>query len=98
MKMLLKQKVNFKVLLLAILAISLLTGISFLMAFADDGDTGIGLHTFEVFRFPTHTLFWEYFSSTSSLYRVGLFINIIFYSVIIERIITLFRRSKKNKL
>lgn len=93
--MLLRQKINFKVLLLAIIIVSLLTGISFLMAFAAKEEMGIGFFLFEIFRFPTHTLFWDYFSSSSALYRTGLFINIAFYSMIIERLITYVRVNKR---
>jgi len=94
--MFLKQRVNFKTLLIAIIAVSVLTGISFLMAFAADEGTGIDFHLFEIFRFPTHTLFWDYFSSSSSLYRAGLWINIAFYSIIIERLITYVNYKRKT--
>lgn len=73
-----------------------MTGISFLMAFAAEEGTGIDLHLFEVFRFPTHTLFWDYFSSTSNLYGIGLGINIILYTVLVERILTYLKYLRKS--
>lgn len=93
--MFLKQRINFKVLLIVIVLTSILTGISFLIAFSADEGTGINFHLFEIFRFPTHTLFWNYFSSSSSLYRTGLFINIAFYSLLIERLTTYFKSKRK---
>jgi hypothetical protein len=63
------------------------------MAFAADEGTGGSFFLFEIFRFPTHTLFWEYFSSSSFLYRMGLFYNIIFYSILFERL-TLYLRAR----
>lgn len=90
------QRINFKILLIAIVVTSIMTGVSFLMAFSADEGTGNNFHLFEIFRFPTHILFWDYFSSSSSLYRTGLFINIIFYSLLIERLTTLFIGKRKN--
>lgn len=45
---------------------------------------------FSMLRFPTHTLFWNFFSSSTFLFFLGLFINCILYAFIIERIISLF--------
>ena len=90
-----KLRINLITLFFALIAVSILTGISFLSVFAANEGTGINVCLFEIFRFPTHTLFWDYFSSSSSLYRKGLFINIAFYSIIIERLITLYRSKRK---
>lgn len=88
--MLLRQKVNFKVFLISIVIIFLLTSFSFIMAFRR-----VDFHLFEILRFPTHTLFWSYFGSTSFLFKAGIFINIVFYSLIVERLITFLTREKQ---
>lgn len=76
------RRINFSILLISFLIISFLTGISFLAAMGGEG------FLFIFFCFPTHTLFWDYFTSSSHLYRVGLYINIAFYAVLTERLIT----------
>jgi hypothetical protein len=47
---------------------------------------------FNILRFPTHALFWNFFSGNAVLFFLGLFINCIFYGFIIERIISLFAK------
>lgn len=75
--------------------IAFLTFIS-LVSFAaiDEGTQGEGIigfiaivvsKPFYIFRFPTHTLFFESFSS-GHLFFVGLAINIIFWTTIIHLI------------
>jgi hypothetical protein len=94
--MFLKLRINYLTLLIALIVVTLLTGISFIMAFAADEGTGIDLHLFEVFRFPTHTLFWDYFSSTSNLYGLGLGINVFLYAILVERILTYLKHVRKS--
>jgi len=76
-----------------ILIISFLTFIS-LVSFAaiDEGTQGEGIlgliaivvsKLFYIFRFPTHTLFFESFSS-GHIFFVGLAINIIFWTTIVH--------------
>ena len=76
---------------------------SYIAAFAEDEGT-IGTNAilltfaklFYVLRFPTHTLFWNIIiSGDSTIYFTGLFINCLFYSLITERIFSLFTVSKK---
>jgi len=49
---------------------------------------------FYVLRFPTHTLFWDLFSSNTILYFLGLLMNCIFYGFITERLITYFNSTR----
>lgn len=42
---------------------------------------------FYILRFPTHTLFWDFFSFNATLFFVGLMVNCIFYGLLIERTI-----------
>lgn len=49
---------------------------------------------FYILRFPTHTLFWKLFSINGILFFAGLIINCMFYGLIIERIVFLFKLSK----
>ena len=91
--MLLLKKINFKILLIAAVIISVITWISYISAMlspykeSEQNDWTL----FEIFRFPTHTLFSNTFYKTSSLYRLGLIINVVFYSFLLERIIMLIR-------
>jgi hypothetical protein len=49
---------------------------------------------FYVLRFPTHTLLWTIFSNGgATIYFVGLIINCIFYGLLTERLISLFKRK-----
>ena len=59
--------------------------------------SGEGLlpYLFYILRFPTHSLLWDFFSQSSTLYRTGLVINIFFWSLILERIF-LFAAYLKN--
>jgi hypothetical protein len=42
--------------------------------------------SFDFFRLPTHGLFWDTITKTGGgLYLLGLFVNIIFWSLIMER-------------
>ncbi len=77
-----------------------LTFFSFLAAFGkDEGALGDNLflnfmaNTFEVFRFPTHILFWKYM--TGGLFFLGLLVNIFFYAVLSEMIISTLINKKK---
>lgn len=86
----------------SIIIVGILLFFSFLAAWQiDEGWTssGVGPVTsalsklFYILRFPTHTLFWIFFSSSAFLFFLGLFINCIFYGFIIERIISFFPKK-----
>ena len=83
--------------------ISIIVGLllmpSFLAAWAEDeGTLGTNIlwvtfaKLFYVLRFPTHTLLWTIFSNGSTtIYFIGLIINCMFYGLLIERLISLFK-------
>jgi hypothetical protein len=81
--MLLFREISSKRFLLAIILVIMLTGLSYLSALGSG--KGVLPYLFYIFRFPTHSLFWDFFSQSSTLYRAGLVINIFFWSVILER-------------
>lgn len=72
---------------------------SFMAAFGEDEGT-LGTNViwqffaklFYILRFPTHTLLWHIFSSTSVLYFIGLVFNICFYGFILERSIFIIKK------
>lgn len=86
--------------------IGALTLLSLLAAWQkDEGTLGKGFFpnfladSFNIFRFPTHVLFWSFLSNGSSalfslLYLVALLINVLFYSFLIESIISIFIKHK----
>ncbi|MGG9963573.1 hypothetical protein [Ferruginibacter sp. SUN106] len=87
------KKFNSVTFIIAVFITGILTAISFFAAFAEDegtlGGNVIGVilaRLFYIFRFPTHTLFGIIFSGSGSLLVLGLFINCLFYGLIIERI------------
>ena len=43
--------------------------------------------TFHILRFPTHVLFWKFFSHNGGLYLGGLILNCMFFGLAIERAI-----------
>lgn len=76
----------------------LLTFFSFIGAWAEEeGNANTILEkvlsgSFNIFRFPTHTLFWEIFQS-GDVFIYGLMINGLLYSFICERLITYLQRN-----
>jgi len=85
--MLLFKEIHLKRFVLAMFIVIMLTGLSYLSAMGSSSKMTSWL--FYVFRFPTHTLFWGLFSQSSTLYRLGLVINIFFWSIILERLLML---------
>ena len=51
---------------------------------------------FYVLRFPTHTLFWNFFSSNAILFTLGLGINCMFYGLLIERMFSIYKKIKQK--
>lgn len=52
---------------------------------------------FTVLRFPTHTLLWPIITAGGPLtFFGGLFINCLFYGLVVERIISFFREEKRR--
>jgi hypothetical protein len=93
-------KINFWNLLGCFLLIMLLAYFSFMGAWADeDGNAETILEkvlsaSFNIFRFPTHTLFWKTFQS-GYIFIYGLMFNSLLYAFVCERIITYLQRNKK---
>ena len=52
---------------------------------------------FYIFRFPTHTIFWKFFSFNTGLFIVGLILNCMIYGLLLERTISIFK-FKKSKV
>jgi hypothetical protein len=87
------QTINQKRFILAIVIISFLTALSYLSALGNG--KGVLPILFYIFRFPTHTLLWDFFSQSSIIYRVGLVINVLFWSLVIERILSILLSKQK---
>jgi surface polysaccharide O-acyltransferase-like enzyme len=84
--------------LVAMAVIVLLTFISFIATMTNDQETSdlyFLVILFNILRFPTHTLMWDYFQG--DLYFPGLFINSLFYALLSERLYTVVTRRQKNK-
>jgi len=94
--MLLLKEISAKRFLLAIVLAIMMTGFSYLAALANDQGALVWL--FYTFRFPTHTLFWDFFKQSSTLYRTGLVINIFFWALVFERIIMFLRYLNKGQI
>ena len=76
---------------------------SFIAAAAEDegtpGNGFIGLvfaRLFYILRFPTHTVLWNFFSARGALYFPGLFINILFGGLAVERTIFLSKKIRHS--
>ena len=67
----------------------------------DEGTGGDGIivktleKLFYIFRFPTHTLFFQFMNG--SMFLVGLFLNCLFYGLVVERLFS-FTNKKESKL
>ena len=94
------HRINLRILMGCFLLITFLSYFSFMGAWADeDGNADTILEkmlsaSFNIFRFPTHTLFWETFRS-GNIFIYGLMFNSLLYSLVCERLITFFQRKKK---
>lgn len=96
------MRFSFKIFRISFGLLSLLTLVSFYGAAAvDEGSDGkivsILNSIFTIFRFPIHTLFWDLINNGKLNFFTGLIINIILYSLAIERLIALFKMYKTKK-
>jgi hypothetical protein len=89
------KKIKGQRFLLAFVTVIMLTGFSYLVCMSAAESTR-GCYMFEVFRFPTHTLIWSVFNKSSTLYRLGLVINIFFWTFILERLIMITAYALRN--
>lgn len=92
---------NNRIFLAAITIIAFLTFVTlWAEAARDEGMGGDGIvgsflaDLFYVFRFPTHTFFFDYMNGP--MFLVGLFINCIFHGLLVERAFY-FLRQWRNK-
>ena len=93
------MKINWIRFLLLAVFIFGLTFFSLLCAWGrDEGTLGYGwfrnfvADAFTVFRFPTHTLFWDYINGSNFI--LGLTLNALIYALIIEFLLTLLIRKR----
>ena len=82
--------------------IGILTGISLLLAFAnDEGGPSligtIGYYMFLLFRFPTHNLIWLKSELISTWFFPGLVINIVLYSILTTYVAAKLRSRKTRR-
>jgi hypothetical protein len=98
------KKFNWSIFLYSTIIAGFLLVTSFVAALAEDeGTRGSGLiglalyKLFYILRFPTHTLLWDLFSSSTDLYFFGLVLNCIFYGLIVERMIFVIRRKSQSR-
>jgi len=101
--MLLFRRINISVVLGSSIIIGIVTLVSFWFAFGkDEGQLGNGYlanfvaDSFNVFRFPTHVLFWNLFSSSAILFFIGLILNCLFYGFLIEISWLLMKNQKRR--
>jgi len=101
------KRFRFRILFMAAIVIFILTCLSLVAAFGRDegtleNDDGIVWNlladSFDIFRQPTHGLFWDSIVENGGLFIPGLLFNILFWSLLIERMIylgdALFRKVK----
>lgn len=95
---------NKNIFVISIVILGLLLIPSFFAAWgADEGDPNQSFPwpllrlCFEILRFPSHTLFWNFILRFDALYFLGFAFNIIFYSFIIERLFFFVRKFRKDK-
>jgi hypothetical protein len=95
----LRHPINIAALTISFFAVGLLTVISFFGAWAYDEGTmssSILSNLFKIFRFPTHTLLWDFFNQTATTFYLGLLLNTIFYAFLTERLFSFLKRQKAN--
>src|ERR1700744_5623663 len=86
-----QKKLLPNILIAALLILCVLTIFSFFAGMTNDQKGTLCIFLFSILRFPTHTLFWGYFTKASTtIYFLGLLFNDLLYAVLIERIYTCF--------
>ena len=93
------KKFSKSTFIISTIAFGLLLVPSFLAAFGEDeGTLGTNIiwvtfaKLFYVLRFPTHTLLWTLIcKGGATIYFSGLLINCMFYGLLTERLISLFK-------
>ena len=93
------RKFRIEIFVIALIVISILTTLSFFAAWGRDEGTleandgviwNLLADSFSFFRLPTHGLFWESIAAgASSLFIPTLILNVIFWTFVVERMITI---------
>src|SRR5687767_9394226 len=92
------KRFNFGIFAISIIVFFILTCSSFVAAFGRDEGTlqkdnkiiwNLLADSFDIFRQPTHGLFWDLIIENGALYIPGLLINILFWSLLAERMTSL---------
>ncbi len=99
-----QKKFSVRIFFTALIIIMVLQLLSFLGAAGED-EMGRSRNffwrfmsdSFVVFRFPTHTLLWNFFSRSGILFLFGLLLNCLIYSFLIERLFTVSKRVLRNQ-
>jgi hypothetical protein len=95
------KKINISLIIVLAIPIGLLTFLSMFCYWGVEEGTSnevtyyIG-YSFNVFRFPSHNILWNFMTSDSGgrfivTFFFGLLFNTLFYAFLIERIISLFK-------
>jgi hypothetical protein len=101
------RKFKIEVFVTALIVISILTTVSFFAAWGRDEGTleandgliwNLLADSFNFFRLPTHGLFWESIvKNASSLFIPTLVVNVLFWTIVAERLITIGTRLIRNR-
>jgi hypothetical protein len=101
------RKFKIEIFIIALIVISILTALSLLAAWGRDEGTleandgviwNLLADSFNFFRLPTHGLFWQSIAeNASSLFIPTLMINVIFWTIAVERMITIGTRIIKHR-
>jgi hypothetical protein len=100
------KKFGIKVFVISALTIFLLTALSFLSAWGRDEGTlseddnriwNLLADSYDFFRQPFHGLFWDFIIKHGWLFLPGLIFNILFWSLIVERL-TFLSKILKGRL
>ena len=94
------SKFNFITFFISIIICAGFTFATLIAAAArDEGTGGDGIvervleKLFYIFRFPTHTLFFQFMNGI--MFFAGLIVNCLFYGFVIERVVALYKYIKQ---
>lgn len=93
--------INIVIFFFSLFFIGVLTGISWLLAFANDEQGpsfigSIGHYMFLVFRFPTHNMIWLRPELISTWFVPGLAINVLLYSILTTVVVSKIRAKREK--
>lgn len=93
--------INIVIFLFSLFVIGLLTGVSWLLAFANDEQGpsligSIGHYMFLLFRFPTHNIIWMNPELIGAWFFPGLAINVVLYSILTTIVVARIRTRREK--